>query len=82
MIDWLGRLGAELAGIALIGAMFILAVLAVVKTQELTEREWAGWLAGLVVFVGPMVLFGPAQDALVEASCEGVDDYEACIDGE
>lgn len=81
-MEAIGAAGASLIAGILAVAMAIGSAYAGFWISERYKSVAAGWVVGIALYVVAVLIFGPSLQALREASCEGADDYSACMDGD
>ena len=80
IIDGFGRLGANIALLALSCVIFGIAIWAGIWVAERTKKNWQGWLIGLVVLAIMSLIFSSTYGAVERATCYHMPDFQACMD--
>ncbi|MDP5279903.1 hypothetical protein Q9Q95_13290 [Sphingomonas sp. DG1-23] len=82
VINGIAALAATLVSGLLTLGVFGIAIWLGMRIRGRTNRQWAGWAAGLPV--GALLLAGavPVYDALETVKCRPYKDYQACLNGE
>jgi len=81
VIDWGSSLVASLLKLAILVMWFGAAAWCGVKVSEYFDRDWLGWVVGIIVASLLFLVLNPIIDALTALECKTSSDFEACVNG-
>jgi len=76
--EWFGRFGGAVLIPSIAIGSFFGAIAAGAYAAKVTNRNYVGWVVGLLAYVLTVVVFGPAHQALRRESCHGEQDHRGC----